>query len=265
MVCSIDRRVIIERLARLGFASIGVVYMTIGFLAAAAGVGHGGETTSHKGAVEYILGKPFGKPLLIIMILGLTGYALWLFASGFTDADRRGSKPKGLAIRAGAVFRGLVYTGFIAEIIRLLTRGGGSGGGDDQKAQHWTGELMEQPFGPWLVCAAGLGVIGYGAYQLYRAWESKLSKRLHLGAMKPPTERKVVLVSRVGIGARGIVFLIIGGSLLIAALRHNPNAAHGTAGALHILPAPVLTAVGIGLIAYGVYAFLNARYRAIST
>lgn len=254
---------IIERLARLGFASVGTVYLIIGFLAAAAGFGRGGKTAGHEGAVRYLLEKPLGTPLLIVMILGLVGYALWLFASGFADSDRRGSDAKGLGIRVGAIFRGLIYTAFTIEIIRILTRGGGSGGSGDQAAQHWTARVMDKPFGRWLVAAAGLGVIGYGAYQLYRAWESKLSKRLHLGEMKPATERKVVLISRIGIAARGIVFLIVGGSLILAAVRHNPSAAHATSGALGELPEPVLAAVGIGLMAYGVYAFVNARYRSI--
>jgi hypothetical protein len=124
---------------------------------------------------------------------------------------------------------------------------------------------MQKPFGHWLVAATGLGIIGYGAYQLYRAWEAKLSKRLHLGEMKRSTERKVVLISRIGIGARGIVFLVIGGSLVVAAVRGNPGDAHSTSGALGEMPAPMLTAIGIGLIAYGVYAFVNARYRSIRT
>jgi hypothetical protein len=257
--------VIIERLARLGFASVGTVYLIIGMLAAAAGMGKGGETTDHEGAVLYLLGKPFGKPVLVVMILGLIGYALWLLASGFADSDRRGSKPKGLAIRIGQTFRGLLYAAFTVEIIRLLMRGSGGGEGGEQRADHWTARVMEKPFGRTMVAIAGLCVIGYGAYQLYRAWESKLSKRLHLGEMRPGTERKVVTISRFGIGARGIVFLIVGGSLLAASLRHNPKAAHGTQGALGELPEPVLVAVGIGLMAYGVYAFVNARYRAIGT
>ena len=256
--------VIIERLARLGFASVGTVYFIIGALAAAAGLGQGGKTTSHTGAIEYLVDKPFGKPLLVVMILGLAGYTLWLLASGFGDTDRRGDDAKGLGIRAGAIIRALLYAAFTIEIARLLLRGGsGGGGGGDQTAQHWTARLMAQPFGPWLVGAAGLGVVGYGAYQLYRAWESKLSKRLHLGQMKPQTERKVVLISRIGIGARGLVFVIIGGSLVIAALRQNPQAAHGTSGALGEMPGPLLAATGIGFIAYGVYAFANARYRSI--
>jgi hypothetical protein len=255
----------IERLARLGFASVGTVYLIMGMLAAAAGLGKSGATADHEGAVEYLLGKPFGKPVLIVMILGLIGYALWLLASGFADSDQRGSKPKGLAIRLGATLRGLIYAAFTFEIIRLLLRGSSPGGGGEAKADHWTARVMSQPFGRTMIAAAGLGVVGYGAYQLYRAWESKLSKRLHLGEMNASTERKVVAVSRLGIGARGLVFLIIGGSLLLAAVRHNPSAAHGTEGALGELPAPVLAAVGIGLIAYGVYAFVNARYRSIHT
>ncbi len=255
---------IIERLARLGFASIGTVYLIIGMLAAAAGLGKGGGATDHEGAIQYLLEKPFGKPVLVIMILGLIGYALWLLASGFADSDRRGSNPKGLAIRVGQAFRGLVYGLFVVEIVRLLTRGE-SPEGSEQKADHWTARLMEQPFGRTMVALVGLGIVGYGAYQLYRAWESKLSKRLHLGEMKASTERKVVTISRLGIGARGIVLLVVGGSLLIAAMRHNPSSAHGTQGALGELPAPMLLAVGIGFMAYGVYAFLNARYRAINT
>src|SRR5688500_2806300 len=232
-------------------------------VAAASGLGKGGGTTDHEGAIQYLLDKPFGKPVLVIMILGLIGYALWLLASGFADSDRRGSKPKGLAIRVGQAFRGLVYGLFVIEIVRLLARGK-SPEGSEQKADHWTGRLMEQPFGRTMVAMVGLAIIGYGAYQLYRAWESKLSKRLHLGEMKVSTERKVVAISRVGIGARGIVLLVVGGSLLIAAMRHNPSSAHGTQGALGELRSPLLVAVGIGFMAYGVYAFVNARYRAIN-
>ena len=256
---------IIERLARLGFASVGTVYLIIGFLAAAAGLGKGGRITGHEGAIQYLLEKPFGKPVLFVMIFGLIGYALWLLASGFADSDRRGSKPKGLAIRAGAIIRALLYAIFTIDIIRLLTRGGGSNGSGEQSAQDWTARVMAKPFGRWLIVAIGLGVLGYGAYQLYRAWESKLSKRLHLGEMNASTERKVVLVSRIGIGARGIVFLIIGGSLILAGVRHNPSDAHATTGALGELPPPMLAAMGIGLMAYGVYAFVNARYRSIRT
>jgi hypothetical protein len=111
----------------------------------------------------------------------------------------------------------------------------------------------------------GLGIVAYGAYQLYAAWDAKLSKRLSLGEIDGRVRRKVVAVSRFGIGARGLVFFVIGGSLVVAAVKHNPDAARGTSGALASLPDPVLVVVGIGLAAYGVYALVNARYRRITT
>ena len=124
---------------------------------------------------------------------------------------------------------------------------------------------MQQPFGRWLVAAAGIGVVAYGAYQLYAAWDAKLSKRISLGEIDSRVRGKVIAVSRFGIGARGVVFFVIGGSLVIAAFRHNPEAAHATTGALQVMPQPLLVLVGFGLAAYGVYALVNAKYRRIHT
>jgi hypothetical protein len=255
----------IERLARLGYAAIGVVYMIVGGLAAAAGFGKGGSTGGQKSAFEFILKQPFGKVALAIIALGMIGYVLWRFISAATDSEHRGSDAKGLAIRAGSVGRGLAYAAICVEVIRILTKGSSGGGGGEQRARHWTAEIMNKPFGRWLIAAIGLGVVAYGAYQLYAAWDAKLSKRLSLGRMDDRVRRKVVAISRFGIGARGVVFFVIGGSLVMAALKHNAQAAHGTSGALASLPPLALGFVGLGLAAYGVYALVNARYRRITT
>ncbi|HEV7765207.1 MAG TPA: DUF1206 domain-containing protein [Thermoanaerobaculia bacterium] len=255
----------IERLARLGYASIGIVYMIVGGFAVAAALGQRGATGSQKDAFAFILRQPFGRVLLAVIAIGLIGYVLWRFASAVTDSEQRGSDAKGLCIRAASIFRGLVYSALAFEVMRMITnnRARSSGGGDEQ-ARHWAGRLMAQPFGVWLVGIAGLGVVGYGAYQLFAAWDAKLSKRISLGDIDSRVRDKVIAISRFGIGARGVVFFIIGGSLVLAAWRHNAQAAHGTTGALRELPAPMLAVVGFGLAAYGVYALVNARYRRIT-
>ncbi|MDP9192421.1 MAG: DUF1206 domain-containing protein [Acidobacteriota bacterium] len=254
----------IERLARLGYASIGIVYMIVGGFAVARGMGQRGSTGGQKDAFALILHQPFGRVLLTVIAAGLVGYVLWRFVSAITDSEHRGSDMKGLGILAASFIRGLVYSAMAVEVMRMITRNRSSSAGGDRQAEHWTARLMQQPFGRWLVALAGLCVVAYGLYQLYAAWDAKLSKRIRLGEMDARVRSKVIAISRFGIGARGLVFLVIGGSLVLAAFRHNAEAAHGTAGALQELPPPLLVVTGIGLAAYGVYALVNAKYRRIT-
>jgi hypothetical protein len=255
---------IIERLARLGYMSIGIVYMIVGGLTVAAGLGKRGKAGSQSDAFAFILRQPFGRALLIAVAIALCGYVLWRFTSAVMDDEHRGSGAKGIGIRLASFGRGLIYAVIAFEAMRMALHRSSGGKGGDQQAQHWTARLMDAPFGPWLVAAIGLGVVGYGAYQLYAAWDAKLSKRIRLGEIDGRVRRKVIGISRFGIAARGIVFVVIGGSLIIAALKHNPGAAHSTTGALQILPQPMLVVVGFGLAAYGVYGLVNARYRKMS-
>jgi hypothetical protein len=68
---------VIERLARLGYASIGIVYMLVGGFAVAAGLHRRGTTGSQKDAFALILRQPFGRVALTVVALGVIGYALW--------------------------------------------------------------------------------------------------------------------------------------------------------------------------------------------
>lgn len=256
----------LQRLARFGYVSVGIVYVLAGLLAAAAARGMGGSTGGQKGAFQFVLHQPFGRALLFVLAAGLLGYAAYRFASAFADAEHRGSDAKGLALRAGSAGRGAIYLGIAIEVVRLALRGrGDSAGAGDQQTRHWTARAMDMPFGRWLVGIAGLVVIGYAIYQIVKAVRGKLSKQLRLGQLDARVRRNVAAISRFGIGARGIVFLVAGGSLVVAALHHNPHAAKGTSGALQELAHPLggwpLVFVGFGLVAFGVYSFVNARYR----
>jgi hypothetical protein len=69
-----------------------------------------------------------------------------------------------------------------------------------------------------------------------------------------------------GQGALGVVASIIGIFLIVAALHHNPGEAKGLSGALiTLLQQPfgpiLLGIVAVGLLAYGIYSFVEARYR----
>ena len=125
---------------------------------------------------------------------------------------------------------------------------------------------MRVPGGIWLVWAAALVIGGFGAYQLYRAAVAKLSKQLRQGKMQAEVGRWVIWVSRFGIAARGLVFMAIAWTVAKAAAQRDSANAGGIDDGLDRLaglgPLPYV-AIGGGLIAYGVYELLNARYRRI--
>lgn len=258
----------IERLARLGFAAKGVVYIFVGLLAAAAATGSGGRTTGSHGALSTIVRQPFGRTAMFVIALGLFGYALWRVIEAVNDPKNRGNSPKGLALRLGSVGKAAAYAALGLSAARLLAHHGGASGGDDHASRHWTAVLLEKPFGRALVAIIGLSIIGYAIYQFVAAARSKLSKDLDLGSIPPSTRMWIIRLSRFGIAARGVVFVIIGYFLTRAALHRAPSEAKGVGGALRsFYEQPyghlALVVVAIGLAAYGLYQLINSRYRNI--
>lgn len=254
----------IERMARLGYAAKALLYGTIGLLAAKGAFGLRERVTDTQGALRTVEGLSFGSVFLILIAIGFFGYAAWRLVEAVLDPERRGTDLKGLAVRFGLAVRGLVHGALGVTALRLAT--GHSVGRSGNQAKEWTSRGLDVPGGELLVTAAGLAIAGYGLYQLYRAGAAKLGRQLQLGQLSEPLRGRIIGVSRFGIAARGVVFCLIGFFLARSGLRHDPAQAGGLRESLHTLARmghwPFL-AVAFGLIAYGVYELLNARYRRI--
>ena len=264
-----NARTCVALLARVGFASKGIVYFIIGVLAALTAAGVGGRTTDSRGALEEIVRRPFGRLLLVIVAAGLAGYALWRFAQALNDTERKGSDAKGLAVRIGYACIGFVYVGLGYSAVRLIL-GEGAGQGSDESSKEWTARLLALPFGQWLVGAAGLGFIAFALYQCYKAYTAKFREKLEMGAMTEGSKSLLTRAGQIGLTARGVVFGVIGIFLIQAALRAKPNEARGLSGALRAFEQQpygkwVLGVVALGLVAYGLFMFLMGRYCRIRT
>ena len=109
----------IERIARLGYGARGAVYGVVGALALLAALGHGGRAGDSKDALRFVLAGPFGVVLVGLIALGLLGFALWRFVEAVTDADRRGSSAKGLAVRGAHLISAALYLGLAASAASL--------------------------------------------------------------------------------------------------------------------------------------------------
>jgi hypothetical protein len=212
------------------------------------------------------LGQPFGRGLLAAVAVGLMSFALWRGVQVVFDPDRYGTGLKGVIARLGRSVSCIAHTGLTVAALSLVF-GWGSGGGDDQAARDWTAKLLSQPFGRWLVAVFGFGVVVAGGRSALKGWGAKFKKRLdHEGR----NARWAVTVSQFGLIARGFVFAIIGGFLILAAIHANPGEARGLGGALQALQgqpygSALLAVVAAGLAAFGFYCFVDARYRRIGT
>ncbi len=255
----------VEPLARLGYAARGAVYALVGILAIQTAFGaRGNQQTDTRSALQWVAEQ--STALLWLLALGLFGYALWRVVQGVLDPENKGTDPKGLAVRAGQVASGLIYGGLAMAAVRMAS--GASNAGNSGGTQGWTADLMTKPFGRWLVAIAGIAVILSGLTQLRDGWTEKFRKHLKEQEMDPSEQRLAVNTGKVGLIARGIVFLFSGWFLIRAALQFNPAEARGLGGALETLASQpagswLLGLVAAGLIAFGAYSILLARYRRI--
>jgi hypothetical protein len=255
----------IERLARVGYAGKALLYTIVGVLAFKAALGDGGRTTGSRGALSTLVTHEYGDIILTVIAAGLFGYAAWRIADALLDPERRGNSAKGLAHRGGDFARGIFHAVLGVQAVRLALGNAQSSG---QAVEKWTARVLDAPFGPWLVIGGGLAVAGYGLYQLYRAWAAKLSRQLELSRLSREAGSWVIKVCRFGIGARGVVFAVIGALLVRAGMAHNADKAADTGEALSAIGHQpfgkwMLAVVAVGLIAYGAYEVVQARYRVI--
>ncbi|MGB3405643.1 MAG: DUF1206 domain-containing protein [Microcoleaceae cyanobacterium] len=259
----------IERLARFGYATKGFVYGVIGVLAVVAAFSTGGKTTGSEGALQTLAAQPLGQILLLLIGVGLIGYIIWRIVQAVNDPDNKGSDFKGIFQRLGYVTSGLVYTGLAWTAFKLALGAGSSSGGGNTK-QDITAQILSQPFGRWMIGTMGAFIIGLGCYRLYKAYHTKFRKRLDLQELNLTQEKIIVNICRIGIAARGIVFILIGFFLIQAARQFDADEVRGLDGVLQTLAQQpfgkiLLALVALGLIAYGIYMGVQARYRQIDT
>lgn len=260
-----------ERFFRLGYAAKGVVYAIIGWLAASAAFGPGGRTTGARGALRSLVKQPFGQGLLGLVAIGLSGYVLWRFVQAIMDTENQGRDAKGIILRLSYAGNGSIYAGLAMTAIELVIDevDGEVDIDNGYGARDWTALLLAQPFGQWLVGTVGAIAIGVGFYEFYQAYTAKFCRKFKLNKMSDTEKTWATYIGRFGLAARGVVYSMIGFFLIQAARQSNSNQVKGLEGALDSLARQpygpwLLGIVAIGLIAYGLYYIVQARYRRIN-
>jgi hypothetical protein len=255
----------IQAWARLGFAMGGIVYFVIGILAVVVAWENSGAAPGPEGAIERIGAQPFGRILLLIITVGLFGYAFWCCVQAFFDTDRDGSDVKGIGMRIGEFCSGVAYFGL--AILAWHRLQGGSRQGD--KTAHWTAKLLEHSWGAPLVALIGAVLAGVGIALIVYGMQERFRKYLSITGASASDRDWMIRMGKWGYSAQGVVFLIIGSFLVSAAAGANARKARGLDGALQWLVQQsygpwLLGFVALGLAAYGLFMLVEARYRRLT-
>jgi hypothetical protein len=248
-------------LARAGYAARGLVYVLVALMALLGSLG--GGSPDSQSALQMVLSQPLGRVWLGIIAVALVGFVLWRIMQSVANADGHPDAAKGYVVRTGMLVSAVTYSGLaIYAGSRALSMGsGGSGGG----SQAWTTWLMQQPFGRYLVGFVALCILGAGIAHIVKGIRRSYHRYLSFDAPHHPS---LDLFCVYGLVAKGVVFLIIASFFGYAAFVVDPNQAGSMSDALtwiRRLPfgASLYVLMGLGLFSFGIYGFIEARYRRV--
>lgn len=252
-------------LARIGYAARGILYLIIGIFALLAALDSTKPKDSHK-SLEALLGQPFGYVLIGLVVLGLFAFAAWRMLQAVRDVDRHGKSFKGLVVRAGLFAGGVVNGALAVFALSLLVSGirqtENSGGG---QTRDLLAHLLSWDHSNVLIYLIALVPLGVGIAHIYKGWKRTFEKYFEADE---EVMHYVRPVSRVGLIARGLVFIEIALLLIVSGSNYkamDPPGMKEALDALQNLPAGwlVLLAMALGLIAFSTYSFAQAAWRKI--
>jgi hypothetical protein len=260
-------KVVGGRAARVGYIAKGILYLLMGGLTLQAAFGMGSARVDQNVVLLRLFAQPFGEYALIALAVGLGSYAAWRVLQALFDHDHHGKDFLGLVNRAGYAITGLGYAGMAFAALELWM-GTGSGGGGERFTRLLTAQILSYPLGSLVVGTIGACITGLGLYQIYLGYHVRFEHAFEEKEMTQEEHDWAIRIGRFGYMSRSVVFSVIGIIFIHAALRYSPHEVGFFGQALRSLADQpygiyIIGVLGIGMMAYGMYALVLARYRKI--
>jgi len=254
--------VVAEALVRFGLFTRGLVYAIPGMFALRLATrGHGAAITPMRG-IEWIGDRPFGRFAVVVLAVGLAGYVLWGLARAILDPLGKGLSPRGIFARLGFLTSAAAYATMLLFALHLVF-------GSPARATNlndWVAKVLAKPHGAWVIVIVALcWITAGGLAQLVNAARASFLRDLDTDRMSAAERTAARIIGRIGIGARGLVFVAIGVTLLVAAQQLKPSESPDLAGGLLTLKHQpfgqlLLLTVSIGLVVFGAFSMMCARW-----
>ena len=239
----------LETFARAGYMARGIVYIMLGYLTLATGRSEGTSSV-----LDDLRALPAGDVILALTAVGLFGYAVFKLYGAAVDLQGDGNDLKGSGKRIGHAASGITHLVLCYLAVQIVTgNGGGSGSGD-------AGDTARAlPGGSVLLIVVGVGLAFAAIEQAMQAATAKFMELLDAGT--PPFAEAA---GRIGYAARAVVFAILAWQVLRAGIGSNGGELSFET-ALDTLRETGwgFTAVAAGLLVFGIFSLIMARYRTI--
>ena len=245
------------------------MYLAVGGLASVAALGSSGQATDPTGVLRDVAITVAGRTVIGIIALGLTAHALFRGLLALIGEPYGGSGfLRRLTRRIANATIALGYAVLAATAFKLSVKGTSSVRADDDAAAHsWTARALHLPLGRLLLLAIAVGITIAAVVQLIRiALPGAVSRRLRVEDMSARERTLVAVFGRVALLSRATILVTIAYFLSKATIFRAPRDARGPGGALHAAwESPhgdiLLAMMAAGLLAVGVFALIEARWR----
>lgn len=254
----------LELLTRAGFVGYGIVHLLFAWLALQIAFGRSAADGDQSGALRTLAAQPLGKVLVVVTGVGLLAMAIWQALEAATGHRAERGRQRTWE-RLASLGRTLVYLYFAWTAFKVFSDAA-SNSADQQEAL--TGRVMESTGGRWLVGLAGLVLAAIGVGLVVYGLVKRFEKHLRTGEMSPRTRKFARRLGVAGYTAKGVAYAIAGLLVIVAAVNYDPEKARGLDAALHTLREQsygslLLTLVALGIAAFGLFCFLQSRYRRV--
>ena len=260
---TIDGRSWIKPVAQTGYIAKGIVYFILGLLAFMAAFeisGQSDDDATTTGVFDFIKDLPAGVLLLVLLAIGLICYSMWRGVQAFAKNSARSEK---WTKKVRYAFSGIGYLSLAVTAIKIALSSGSKNNGD--KNQDFAASLLSESYGQWIAGIIALLIAANGFYQIYYGLSEKYKKHVQELSSHSTGNALLLRSGKIGYTARGLVWLLVAYLLFKAALHANSSEAGNTGKAFRFVEASafgsyLLGAIGLGLIAYGVFNFIRAKY-----
>jgi hypothetical protein len=240
----------------------GVVHLLVGWLALHVAWGGSGDRADQSGALQALAEQPFGPALLWWVALGFVALTIWQ-ASEAIWGFQGGETKKRVRRRVTAGAKAVVYLLLAISAARFAM---GSGQSSSQSQQSTTQGVLGLPLGRVLVVLAALIVVAVGVSHVRKAFTKKFLKEIDTSSMPSGARTTITRLGQVGYAGKGAALTVVGLLLGYAAITFDSGKAQGLDGAMRTIVAQpfgqiLLTLVALGLVAFGLFALAQSRYR----